>query len=557
MNCTLERFEQEFASRHLLHRVISYWAGIKPEDPAIINFNRKQALTWGDLERTAAALAGELQRMGFRKGDFLATSLPLLNEHILLEYACFRAGVIHAPLDLRLQPPEVLRSIGLLRAKGYAFLGAVPAADFRELGKAVRSHCPFVERLIQFSPPEETIDGAVPFGQVAAAAMRAGPSPEVEVGENEGAQAIFTTGSTGSPKAALLSHRGITCQNMCLGAGVGFNERTRFLVNLPPSHVGCQAEELMTTLYWGGTAITLDLFDAAKSLEAIQDFKVNGIGQIPAMFQMEWRLSGYSGYDLSSLEWALHGGQQVTRPFLEKLATMAPRIGTGLGLTEASGFCTYTRIGAGIDELEASLGHAMPVYPMTIRRPMNGDGSAGEELPEGEVGMVCFRGPQTFLGYVNDAGATGRALSTDGHLYTGDMGYADSRGLHFSGRAKWVIKPAGYQVFPGDVENHIATLSEKVANCGVVGVEHNIWSEAIVAFVEKRPGVELSAADLRRHARGLAGYMRPRHYVLLEPGAMPLNRSAKVDYVKLSESAKQEVEALRARGLWDKAADTG
>jgi acyl-CoA synthetase (AMP-forming)/AMP-acid ligase II len=158
---------------------------------------------------------------------------------------------------------------------------------------------------------------------------------------------------------------------------------------------------------------------------------------------------------------------------------------------------------------------------------------------------------------VNDAEATGRALSTDGYLYTGDMGYADSRGLHFSGRAKWVIKPAGYQVFPGDVENHIATLSEKVANCGVVGVEHNVWSEAIVAFVEKRPGVELSAADLRRHARGLAGYMRPRHYVLLEPGAMPLNRSAKVDYVKLSESAKQEVEALRARGLWDKAADTG
>ncbi|MGB9611247.1 MAG: AMP-binding enzyme, partial [Bryobacteraceae bacterium] len=158
--------------------------------------------------------------------------------------------------------------------------------------------------------------------------------------------------------------------------------------------------------------------------------------------------------------------------------------------------------------------------------------------------------PQTFAGYVNDEDATRRTISTDGWLYTGDMGFVDARGLHFNGRAKWVIKPAGYQVFPGDVEEHIAALSDKVAACGVVGVPHPIWVEAIVAFVEKKPGVELTEAELRRHARALTSYKRPLHYVILEPGQMPLNRVAKVDTLRLKELAEAEVERLKQRGRW-------
>ena len=152
---------------------------------------------------------------------------------------------------------------------------------------------------------------------------------------------------------------------------------------------------------------------------------------------------------------------------------------------------------------------------------------------------------------MNDAESTARTLSSDGYLYTGDIGYVDDFGLHFSGREKWVIKPSGFQVFPGDVENHIAALEAKVANVGVVGHEHRIWSEGIVAFVEKRSGVELTEAELKRHARSLTSYMRPLHYVVLEPGGMPLNRTAKVDIVQLQERAKDEVRKLRERGRWD------
>jgi hypothetical protein len=104
---TLEQFETAYRDRHLLHRAIDWWAARTPGDAAVVNATRGTTLTWRELERSSMAIAAELARMGFRHGDYLAASLPLLNEHILLELACFRLGVIHAPLDLRLQPAEV------------------------------------------------------------------------------------------------------------------------------------------------------------------------------------------------------------------------------------------------------------------------------------------------------------------------------------------------------------------------------------------------------------------------------------------------------------------
>lgn len=564
---TYEHYEQVFADRHLCHGVIASWAKKKPDVLAFINADTGAEITWKRFDQASTAFALKLLDMGFKKGDFLATSLPMLTEHIFLEYACFKIGVIYTPLDLRLKGPEVIRSLTLIRAKGYAFLGKTPNADFSELGKAVQAYCPFVEHLIQFAPPEETIDGAksafvlAAEAEALAKAALADPAGSPVLGQyvaatrsitpDDGAIVIFTTGSTGYPKPALLSHRNITVQNMCLGSWFSLGERIRLLINLPPSHVGGQAEQLMTTFFLGGTAIVLHIFDPAKSLAAVQKYKVNVLGQIPALFALEWRLPDYDQYDLSTIEFALYGGQQVTRQFLDRLSQMAPNFGTGLGLTETGGFCTYSTLTGTVDDILASVGYDMPVYPMTIRAPMREDGRAGDELPQGEIGAVCFRGPQTFLGYVNDPAATAQTISSDGYLYTGDMGFVDELGLHFSGRAKWIIKPKGYQVFPGQVEDFLCELRGKVASAGVVGVEHSVFSEGIVAFVEKRPGAELTGDELSRHAEGIASYMRPLHYVILEPGGLPLNRVAKTDYVRLSELAKEEVARLRASGGWD------
>ena len=564
---TLEHFETEYADRHLLHGIIAKWAKEKPDQIAMEVVDTKASYTYAQFDRMTTALALKLLKMGFKKGDFLATSLPFLAEHIFIEYACFKIGVIHAPLDLRLKAPEVIRSLELIQAKGFAFLGKIPIADFSLLGKAVQQACPFVDTFIQFSPPDETIDGAVSAFVVAAEAkaeaeaIMADPanSPELKaymeitgsITENDGCQVIYTTGSTGFPKPALQSHRNITCQNMCLGAAFGMDEAPRMLVNLPPSHVGGQAEQLMTPFFWGGTCVVMHIFDPEKTMQAIQDYKVRHFGQIPALFAMEWRLPNYADYDRSSLQFALYGGQQVSRQFLEQLSQMAPRFGTGLGLTEMAGFVTYSPLDGTVDDILAGVGYDMPVTPLSIRETMNADGTAGKELPDGEVGEICFAGPQVFIAYVNNEEAYRKTVSTDGVCYTGDLGFKDEKGLHFSGRSKLVIKPKGYQVHPAQIENHFMALEDQVANCAAVGVAHEVFTEGVVAIIEKKPGAQLSVEDLQAHAKGIAGYMRPSHYILLEAGAFPLNRVAKTDYVTLKEQAAQAVKTLREAGGWD------
>ena len=563
---TLEHFEKDFADRHLVHGCVTKWAKEDPERTAIIEFDTGKTYTYKQFDDAATAFALALLDLGFRKGDFLATSLPFLAEHVFLEYACFKIGVIHAPLDLRLKAPEVIRSLGLIKAKGYAFLGKTAAADFGALGQAVKENCPYIEHFIQFSPPDQVIAGAKSVFDFAADAKRLATAAltgadaalaaryrdaAAAVNEYDGAQVIYTTGSTGFPKPALQSHRNITAQNMCLGGGFGMTEKPRMLVNLPPSHVGGQAEQLMTPFFWGGDVVLLHIFDPEKSLRAIEQHKVDSFGQIPALFAMEWRLPNYKDFDLSSLRFALYGGQQVSRQFLEQLAAMCPKFGTGLGLTEMAGFCTYSPLDGTVDDILASVGFDMPVTPLSIRKPIRDDGTAGDELPDGEVGEICFSGPQVFIAYVNNEEAYRKTVSTDGVCYTGDLGYKSERGLQFSGRSKLVIKPKGYQVHPAQIENHFLDMKDHVAAAAAVGAPHEVFTEGVVLFVEKKPGATLTTAQLEEHAKGIAAYMRPTHYEILEAGTFPLNRVAKTDYVVLKDRAKEIAAALRAKGGWD------
>ncbi len=562
---TLDDYEQRFQDRHLLHGAVEKWAREKPASVAMIDSERGRSVSWAEFDRVTQALAMLLLKRGFAKGDFFASLLPLTIEHVFLEYACFRIGAIFVPLDLRLSLEELMRSLKLVQPAGFAFVQTPRVPDVTALCAELRNTFP-LKLAVHFAAPEQCANGATPIGELLGEAMRLAQAGEGEgqalriayeerttrISENDGALVIFTTGSTGSPKPALLSHRNISCQSMCLSQALlhGSERELVTLVNLPPSHVGCQTELLMSTIFDGGCAVLISIFDPLRSMRAIADYKVTAIGQIPAMFQFEWRLKEFDTFDCSSLEFAAYGGQQVSPAFIEKMAQMTPNVGTGLGLTEAAGFCTYLRVASdSAAKCVESLGFDMPVYSMSIRAEMQADGAAGEELRDGELGHVCFRGPQTFLGYVNDEAATAAAISSDSYLYTGDMGFRDDKGLHLAGRAKLILKPSGYQVFPGDVENHFCKL-EGVAICAAVGVPHPVTSEAIVAFMETHAGASVLVTQLERHARSLPAYMRPRHYVLLEPGQMPLNRVAKADYLALRERAMHEVETLKNQGRW-------
>jgi len=469
----------------------------------------------------------------------------------------------HCPTGLAVENQGGSVLSGPNETESLFFLGKTPVADFRPIVAEVMKTSPYIQHWVQFQKESEFImEGAVSIAEfvkdiqtIFIKSLETGSvkTAREKVEKRDACLIIFTTGSTGSPKPALLCHEGILTQNIGLGVGFEVTESDRFLVNLPPSHVGCTTEQLATTIYGGGTLVLLHIFNPQLSLEAIQTHKVTCIGQIPALYNMEWLLPNYKEYDLSSLRFAIYGGQAVSRDFLVKMKSMAPRIGTGLGLTETSGFCTYTDVDADVDEIVKSIGYDMPLCPVSIREPMNADGSAGKEKAKGETGEICFSGPQIFLGYLGDLENTRKTISTEGICYTGDLGYYDDEGLHFSGRSKLVIKPKGYQVYPDDVEHHISEkLKGKVNMVAIVGAEHNVFSEAIIAFVEPLPGVEVTPEDILKACEDISAYSRPSHVELIQPGQFPLNRVAKTDYVVLKEEAKKIVEKLRSEGKWDK-----
>jgi len=530
-----------------------------PAGLALIEHHSGATVTWKAFDRAVDAFAALLLQEGFRKGDLLATSLPLLKEHVFLQHACYRVGVIFAPLDLRLRAGEIRAAFEKLKPRGYFFAGA-PA--LMPVMREVVGQVPGVVHWVQFQAER---DGLLPGAAwvkdftagIKGAYLRSLLTGSVRrarrrVGARDGALVIFTTGSTGSPKAALLCHQGVLTQNVALTVGFGLREDDRLLVNLPPSHVGCATELLGTAVHMGATAVLIQIFDAERSLEAIAQHRATVLGQIPALFNLEWSHRRYAEFDLSSVRMAIYGGQGVPVPFLEKLRAMAPHIGTGLGLTEASGFCTYTAADASVASLQAGIGLDSPLCPMTIRAPMPQDGSAGAEVAPGELGEVCFTGPQVFLGYLGDPEATARAVSSDGVLYTGDLGRLGPHGLQLAGRVKLTIKPKGFQVFPGDVENHVVgALPGRATAAACVGAEHAVWAEAVVLFVERHGEAALSAEEVHLVCRTMASYARPSHVEIVEPGGLPMNRVAKTDYLALKERAQAIVEALRAEGKWD------
>ncbi|MFW9882603.1 MAG: class I adenylate-forming enzyme family protein, partial [Candidatus Thorarchaeota archaeon] len=368
---------------HTICGVIEKWAEERPDKIAFIIYDTEKEVSYKEFNEAILAMAFKLYNMGFRKGDIIATSLPFLYEHIILGYACAKLGIMWTPMDLRLKPPEIMKNLDLLKekCKMYCHLGKTSAANFGMIGAAVKKNNPWLEYVVQFSTPDDKYrSGIIPAYQIAEEAKNeiiiAMKNPEsmkrfmeecAKVGEDDPVMLVFTTGSTGWPKPAMLTNKSITCQNMCLAKGFDIEDDDKMLVNLPPSHVGGTTEQFMTPMFGGATCVVLHIFDPVKTLDAIQKYKITTFGQIPALFVMEWRLPNYNDYDLSSLKFALYGGQAVDRPFLEKLSSIAPKFGSGFGLTESSGFCTFTPLDGTVDDILAGLGTDYPIYPMSIR----------------------------------------------------------------------------------------------------------------------------------------------------------------------------------------------
>ena len=557
----------------LVNSYIDKWAKIKPDSIAMVQHEDGREITYKKFRSLIDFFALKLLDMGIEKGDRIATQLVLLPEHMALMYACFKIGAIIAPLDLRLSENEVVRDINKIEPIAFFFLGETPVRDFREVGKAVQKGCASVQQLVQFTPspkPGDIIQGAVSISDLMNK-MRliwlkltdvfTGKLSKAyqQVGKRTPALIIYTTGTTGEPKPAVLCHENIIVQNQILERGLDYKGDKKdfsILVNLPPSHVGCVTETFMTTMFMGGKAVLLRIFDVKATLEAIERHKVKVIGQIPTMFRMLWNFEGYEKYDLSSLEFVAYAGAAVDTTFLKKLATMAPKFGTGIGMTENAGFATFTPSDISHEEMAGQVGQAFPdLAEVSIRKPMEKDGSAGEEIADEEIGEICYHPPIVFLGYYNQSEETKKAVSKEGILYTGDLGYFKQmdgyKALYLSGRKKFIIKQKGYNVFPGEVEEHIAQI-KGVDVVEVIGMKHQLFDEGIFAFVRPFADSSINSEDVIKHCKSIAAYKRPQHVEMWPSGKeLPLTRSTKVDKLMLVELAGPIVEDLRSKGKWD------
>jgi len=554
----------------LVNSYLNKWAKETPKHIAIIQHEDDRYVSYKQLKTLSDFFALKMVDMGIKKGDIVATQLALFTEHIALMYACLKIGAIFSPLDLRLKKEEVKRDLDKIKPKMFFFFGKTPHIDFAEIGIYIHDHCDYIDYFIQIliDPKKENpIKGAITIQEMMSKPKLVWLKIKDAITGNLNriyksldtktpAIIIFTTGTTGNPKPALMSHENIIVQNEILCRGAQMEQNNRTLINLPPSHVGCITETTLTTFYKGATAVFLKIFNVKLSLEAIEKHKVTLLGQIPTQFRMMWADPDYPKYDLSSLKFIAYAGSAVDVDFLNKLALMAPKFGTGIGMTETAGFGTFTPSGISVEDMAGQVGrYYEELAKMSIRKPMHEDGTAGSEIDDGEIGEICYHPPIVFLGYYNFPEATKKAISKEGILYSGDLGYFKNMGsyraLFLSGRKKFVIKQKGYRVFPDEVQSFI-TEHHKVAEADVVGVLHKIFGEGIFAFVKPKPNVDLSSEEILKHCKSIASYKRP-HHVEIWPAdkPFPITRTTKVDKIQLKIEADLIVEELRKNGKWD------
>lgn len=550
---------------------VKKWADVTPDNIALMSADSGVSFTYREFDEMITLYALGLKDLGIKKGDVIATQWLSTPEFFILTYACATVGAIISPLDIRLQVSEIIRDMNKISPAAFFCMGKTPLRDFTEVSSSVAAGVKSLKHIIQHTPgaPDEAVNAGIKkfsdiFTRERLESLAENSSLTValqkeyrNLDKRDPHIIIFTTGTTGFPKPALICNENTIINNAVFSREVGlWGTACRYLNSMPTSHVAGTCQGPMTVWLTGGTVITVNVYQPELILKYIQKYRPTWWGGVPTMFHMMWQLPSYADYDLSSLLYVLYGGSAVDTAFLKEMQKMAPSFGTALGMTECAGYFTATPKAIPLEEMAGQVGQVFPeLAPVTIRKPMNDDGTAGDEVPQGEVGEICVHGPIVFLGYYNDPGATAKMISKEGVLYTGDMGYFHDfgayRGLKFAGRRKFVIKPKGYLVFPDEVGDFI-TKHPDVSQALVVGIPHRTYVDGVFAFVKPKPGAKVSPEDILEYCKGLAGYKRPVHVELWpEDKVFHVNRVGKIDVPAMIKEGEAVVEKLKSVGKWD------
>ncbi|MBU8900006.1 long-chain fatty acid--CoA ligase [Corallococcus sp. H22C18031201] len=496
----------------IVHDWLARRAQLAPERTALIDaIHGGRRISWRAWDATAHRTALLLRQLGVERGSRVAVLAHNCVEFLDLLFACAKLGAILQPLNWRLSAVE-LRAL-LADAEPWVL---VFGPEFRAQVEAVRPEAPSVRHWVSLGEPGT---GELPFSS--RDGVPQGLLPELSLEADAPWVLCYTGGSTGLPKAAILTHGAITANAANTVVSWGLTPDDVALLNAPLFHTGGLNVFTTPLVYAGGASRVCRGFDVAQVLEAIHGGEVNLVFGVPTMFIEMQRHARFDAVDFSRVKLLISGGAPCPAPVFERFFARGVAFKTGYGLTEA-GPNNFWLPPEDARRKPGAVG--VPLFHVEARL----DGA----LRPGDVGELLLRGPHLCAGYWRRPEETARTF-VEGWLRTGDLATRDEDGaFRIVGRSKDLIISGGENIYPAEVESVLAGHPD-VSEVAVIGVPDARWGETPRALVVPRAGASLSAEALLAFCGGrLARYKTPRSVRFLE--ALPRTSAGKVDRRALS-----------------------
>jgi acyl-CoA synthetase (AMP-forming)/AMP-acid ligase II len=467
----------------------------------------EQRLTWSELDRRVSRVAAGLRKRGIAAGDRVALLLANRSEYVTALFAIARLGAIAVPLNIREQKPEL--------AFVLAHSGAAMVIFEADLGERLPEPAavPALRRRISVGPcaAAEPFTTLEEHGELRQA---------VPVAEEEVAAILFTSGTTGRPKGAMVTHLGIVHSAMHYQCAMELSQADRALVAVPITHV-TGTTLLATMTRCAGTLVVMATFKAGDFLALMERERITYTLIVPAMYNLCLLQPDVERYDLSHWRIGGFGGAPMPLPTIERFADLVP----GLKLMNAYG-ATETTSPATLMPPQFTASHLASVGLSVACADVKAVGMDGLAAPAGESGELWINGPMVVKGYWQDPAATAREIS-DGYWHSGDIGNVDPEGfVHVFDRKKDMINRGGYKVFTAEVES-VLSAHPQVVEAAVVGKPCPVLGERVHAFVTVKDGA-LPPAEIQRFcAERLSDYKVPETYTL-QTAPLPRNAAGKL-----------------------------
>lgn len=513
----------------------AYWHAAQQPEAIALTLDRVR-VTYAELAQRIDELACALLAAGVRKGDRVATLQTPHPDYLVSFLATASIGAIWLGLNPRYQIEELRRAVADADPIILLTRSAIGERRYDREVSAIAGNAPGLNDIVVFDG-DPIISGATSMRDFLTRGR------EVEAGALAIARAacggldpcliVYTSGSSGTPKGALLHHAGIAAVSHAQNEYWPV-EPCSIVNYFPINHVGCVVDCSMPCLVAGGTLHFMEQFDARDCLDLMARERVTIWGSVPSVFQLQLAVDGFAHYDLSAVQLIVWGGAAMPRALIERLREICRRMGTNYGMTETTGTITTIEPTDDPDVLADSVGR--PIAGLEVRLVR----ADGETVEDGTAGEVQVRSPYNLLGYWNRPDATAAAFTADRFFRTGDLAIRTADGRYkLVGRLSDMYKSGGYNVYPREIEQ-VLESHPAVAAAAVVAVPDPLWQEVGIAYVVLK--AMATVAEIEAHCRTrVAGYKVPKRFVI--ETEMPLLPIGKVDKRALRERA-----ATSARG---------